>query len=253
MPSSPPSLGQRVLTGAGLGTYGWLLIAMLATLFVGPMLSGAHWGVRLADWVAALVIIAAIVSVTSQKHHVIALSVIGLVSIVPQGLSAHSDSEWLSHMSNIGVLFFMLYVFFIIQRDIFSQRNVTVDTLVGSICGYLLLACIFASIFASIVLIEPNSFLITASLPGNYDPTNLDFEGSSFGLLGYYSLITLTTVGYGDIIPVTSAARGMVSAEALAGQAYLTIIVARMVGLHLVANHDTKNVNDSPKSKEQSQ
>jgi hypothetical protein len=253
MPSSTASLGRRILIGAGLGTYGWLLIAMLTTLFVGPMVSGAHWGVRFTDWIAGLVIIAAIVSVTSDRRHAISLAVIGLVTIVPQVLSAYAEGLWIGHLANIGVLLFLFYLFILIQRDIFTQQNVTVDTLVGSICGYLLLAGIFAAICASLVLIEPNSFMFTASLPGDHDPSSLHFQGSAFGLLSYFSLITLTTVGYGDIIPATSAARGVISAEALAGQAYLTIIVARMVGLHLVANHDANKVNASPKSKEQSQ
>jgi voltage-gated potassium channel Kch len=50
----------------------------------------------------------------------------------------------------------------------------------------------------------------------------------------YFSFTTLTTVGYGDIIPHSAAARTLASLEAVTGQIYLTVLVARLVGLHIV-------------------
>jgi hypothetical protein len=56
----------------------------------------------------------------------------------------------------------------------------------------------------------------------------------------YFSFITLTTVGYGDIVPHSPAARTLAALEAITGQIYLTVLVARLVGLHIVHAHTSK-------------
>ena len=53
------------------------------------------------------------------------------------------------------------------------------------------------------------------------------------GVEFYYSLVTMTTLGYGDIVPVTPAARSLTTLEAVVGQLYLAVLVARLVGLHV--------------------
>ena len=54
---------------------------------------------------------------------------------------------------------------------------------------------------------------------------------ASLGLFTYYSFVTLTTVGYGDIVPVSALARWLVWLEAVAGQFYMAVFVARLIGL----------------------
>ena len=131
-------------------------------------------------------------------------------------------------------MLFLIYLFVVVLQDIFRTKEVTLDTLVGSICGYLLLAATFASCYSTLVLLMPDSFRVEAGL--GIDATELHYQGVHFSVLLYYSVITLTTVGYGDVVPATDIARQLVSAEAVMGQIYLTIIVARLVGLHLSAS-----------------
>jgi voltage-gated potassium channel len=108
------------------------------------------------------------------------------------------------------------------------------DTLVGSVCGYLLLSAVFAAAYSTLVLLQPDSFIVDERL--TLDPSKLHFQGAHFDVLLYFSVITLTTVGFGDIIPATTFARELVSAEAIMGQVYITMIVARLVGMHLTAS-----------------
>jgi len=60
----------------------------------------------------------------------------------------------------------------------------------------------------------------------------------------YFSLVTMTTVGYGDMSPVSTEARTLATTEALVGQIYLTILVARLVGMHLVDAQSTVDESD---------
>jgi voltage-gated potassium channel Kch len=64
----------------------------------------------------------------------------------------------------------------------------------------------------------------------------------------YFSLVTMTTVGYGDMSPVTTVARTFASMEAIIGQLYLTILVARLVGMHLVDQKDRTDQTEKGES-----
>ena len=224
----------RFIRGAGLGTYGWLLLAMVVSFFLGPALAEVEYGLRIADVIAVLVVIAGIVAVTARRTHAYALAAIALAAVIPQAVDPHVGSIWTGMAANIAAFAFLFYIMAVILHDIFTTRRVTIDTLVGALCGYLLLAAMFAAIYSTLVLVNENSFLIDSAL--DVDPANLHFQGTHFGVLSYYSIITLTTVGYGDVVPATTWARGFVSVEAVAGQIYLTVIVARLVGMHLTSS-----------------
>ena len=64
----------------------------------------------------------------------------------------------------------------------------------------------------------------------------------------YYSFVTLTTLGYGDIVPVSPSARALATLEALTGQLYLTVLVARLVGLHITHASRRRSAEDQEKS-----
>jgi len=82
-------------------------------------------------------------------------------------------------------------------------------------------------LFASIEVLEPGSFVAGAE------------RLESWGDLAYYSLVTITTLGYGDIRPVSSLARSFASLEAVSGLFYMSVIVARFVGLYSLSEAES--------------
>jgi hypothetical protein len=72
----------------------------------------------------------------------------------------------------------------------------------------------------------------------------MQFDGAKASFAVYYSFVTLTTLGYGDVIPQSSPARLLAALEALTGQIYLAVLVARLVGLHVA--HTTAEHADRP-------
>jgi hypothetical protein len=101
--------------------------------------------------------------------------------------------------------------------ELFANRDATADSLVGAIFGYFVIATAFALLFRQMEGVHPGSF----RLPEGGD---LDTQ------LLYFSLITVTTAGFGDITPALSTAQIAVALEAALGTLYIAILIGRIVG-----------------------
>jgi hypothetical protein len=112
------------------------------------------------------------------------------------------------------------FVAYLMFRSLFEIKEVTTDVLWQAISIYLLLGLTWAFLFGFVSVVAPGSF---------QDNTFPD-EAMSFQALVYYSFVTLATLGYGDILPVTQAARGLAILEVLMGVLYMAILISRLVG-----------------------
>ena len=112
-----------------------------------------------------------------------------------------------------------------ILRFVFRTNRVTVDTIFGAVAAYLLLAALFAVIHMLLQHVDPTSFRIPDAAP--------EAPGVVRSDLLYFSLITLVTVGYGDIVPVTPLARMVSAFEGVVGQFYVAAVVAMLVGRYI--------------------
>jgi Ion channel len=115
----------------------------------------------------------------------------------------------------------------VILRNIFAE-DITGDQVVGTVCGYLLAAAMWAHAYALIEMWVPGSFNMSPELRAG-----LSDEHGREALFYYFSLVTLTTMGYGDVSPVRAPATGLVTLEAVFGQFYIAVVVAQLVGLRL--------------------
>jgi len=191
-----------------------LIIVPLADEFVRlRMLMDIFW---------SAIFIAVIYAVSQKKHHILvgvllALPMLG--SIWSRYFVQYSALEVVGGLC--GAAFF---IFAIIQILIFvyTQKEVTRDLIAGAAIVYLLMALAWSFIFGVVESLNPGSF----SIP--------DIEGiSTSRSILYFSLVTITTLGYGDITPVTSLARSLCILEAVIGQLYLVVQVAWLVGVHV--------------------
>ncbi|NIO10972.1 MAG: hypothetical protein GTO40_24365 [Deltaproteobacteria bacterium] len=129
---------------------------------------------------------------------------------------------------------FLGFILILIATDVFEQEIVTVDTISGAICIYLLIGLMWAELYSLIEFIQPGSFTIQKFLPDapGYNPQHQN------PLFLYYSFVTLTTLGYGDITPLSPPARAFSFLEAVVGQIFVAVMIARLVGLHIA--HSSK-------------
>ena len=134
------------------------------------------------------------------------------------------------------LLLFLGFAVVVILSNIFAETAITVDKVLGAVCGYLLAAGMWANAYALTVLFVPGSFRMSPELA---------HEVSSWygrvSLFNYFSVVTLTTMGYGDVTPVRPPATSLAMLEAVFGQFYIAVVVAQLVGLRLAQAFEPKN------------
>jgi hypothetical protein len=113
---------------------------------------------------------------------------------------------------------------FVTARAVFAAGQITFHRVLGAVLLYLTIGLIFVAFYAYVSLLEPNAF---TGLPALKD------DLSVAGNLIYFSFVTLTSVGYGDIVPLHPYARGLANVEAIIGQLYPATLLARLVTLEL--------------------
>lgn len=127
--------------------------------------------------------------------------------------------------ANVATLAFLLLATTESFRQIASTNTMSGNRIVGAICVYLLLGVIWSVCYSLLELLIPNSFSgLTENATSSWNPDWI-----------YYSFVTLTTLGYGDILPVTFLARSLAFMEAVVGQFYVAILVAGLVSAHIAS------------------
>lgn len=229
-----------------------LLIGLLLLLFLSPFIGsfsselGQTIATLMVVFLLATVLIAAALAVSNdQKHTRLTLALAGacLILTVLAQLAGSSSLRIAQEILTIG---FLVHVVRLIVRRLFQQRQVDYDTIAASLCGYILIGVTFAVVFSLVMDIDDSALSIAKSEPPSELAIHFGDQHTATAI--YFSFVTLTTLGYGDITPVSMPARMLTTAEALIGQLYLVILVARLVGLHIStemeARHsDTGNQN----------
>jgi Ca2+/Na+ antiporter len=199
-----------------------LLIFIIAMLIVGPLFEEFVKIRILMDILWSAIFVSAIYAVSQKKHHIL----IGVMLALPMLASVWAKyfvqyKALIAVGSLCGAAFFL---FAIIQMLIFiySHKEVTRDLIIGAAVVYLFMALMWTFNFVAVETLHPGSFNI---------PEGQNIEASRQFV--YYSFVTLTTLGYGDITPATSMARSLCILEAVIGQLYLVVQVAWLVGVHV--------------------
>ncbi len=130
-------------------------------------------------------------------------------------------------VASIANLAFMAWVMFAMAARVFLNRRVDENIILGAACLYIHVGMMFSFVYLLVDYFVPHSFSMTTQVGGSAEVSRL------LGQFLYYSFVTLGTVGYGDIAPITPPSRYISVIEAISGQLYLAILVARLVGMHL--------------------
>jgi hypothetical protein len=116
----------------------------------------------------------------------------------------------------------------VILRGLFQQRAIHLDHVVGAFCGYLITGVVWGNLYLLAEDVFPDSYDVKPAIAWQ-----LREEHTRRFLFNYFSFVTLTTLGYGDITPVRPFASALVVLEAVFGQFYVAVVVAQLVGLSL--------------------
>jgi len=211
----------------------WLLVALLALAVVVPLVQGRYFAFNV---VFCVVLLTSAFSVSQRRRQFITVVLLGIPALIGTSC-AYLAAAWTPIPDVLLAIFlhstdfvFLGLVSGLILYDVLQGERVTGDKICGAICVYLLIAVAWSHLYSLIEQIEPGSFAATriGELAG--DPAGGQFAPRL--MFSYYSFVTLTTLGYGDVTPVSAAARTFSWLEAVAGQLYVVVLIARLVGLH---------------------
>lgn len=211
-----------------VGPYYILTLALLLSAIVYPV--GAEvFGSGLLRITKTALLVASVYAVV---HHPWLFRLL-LVLVVPIVISNwfvdpfedHELLDWITALSTDAFLFTVLIAVFV---DVIRSERVTADTIFGAVAVYLLFGVVMAMLFQFVNNVDPGSVIASVG-----EATNIVERHNQFAEFMYFSFVTLTSVGYGDLTPIGPAARSLAMFEGVIGQLYLAILIARLVGIHV--------------------
>lgn len=201
----------------------YLLITLVVMIAVAPLLYDFNY-LRIAFDLALSMIFLAGLFVVSQHKTLPWLAALLAIPMLISIWLRYFDQVWpvMDLIGKVSGIFYFATIAAAIITFVFRTHRVTWELISAALVGYLLLGTMWGFCYAVIELVQSGSFRATECAVGCND--------SGFF---YYSFITLTTVGYGDITPLTGIARSFSMLEGIVGQSYMAVLVARLVGLHV--------------------
>jgi hypothetical protein len=213
------------------GPYGTLLAWLLALSLLSPILTGDRNMGLFLDLLDCGVLLAALRAASPRRRVLVACAVLVLADLTTHWMAV-AIPDRLSFAIHYLLSFLILaFATRIILSAIIRNTQVTIETLKAAVCVYLLLGLIWVYLYALIDLAIPGSFLIRRVGEGSRFGHLL--VSGAFPKLLYFSYSTITTLGFGDILPLSGPAQTASYLEAIVGQIYLTVLIARLVGMHI--------------------
>lgn len=195
-----------------------LLLSLVSFILLSPYVGNTLITKFLLLFIILFVFAAVMFAIPQQRSHLIFFIGFALISFLMHCLYVINPNGITASINAICFTLFCLIAAYIFINDIMNHKIVTQDVLMGSLCVYLLIGMAYSYIYVFIEIAHPDSFMITAS---HQTPSNFEFL--------YFSFITLTTLGYGDIVSTSVYSKSFVILESVTGVFYIAILVARLV------------------------
>lgn len=203
----------------------YLLIGLLGILLLAPIVD--YFGEAVSTVISNGSLLSALVigiwSLVGSKLWFRASIVLAITAVSLTILGIAFNIDILLHFTVLVSLLFLVISTAITFKYVFVRSHVNINKIYGAVCIYLMMGIIWAIFYYFLVLFQPESFSGLGSQVGQ----------GVFAELIYYSFVTLTTLGYGDITPIAPLARTLSYIESISGQIYLTVLVAALVGMHI--------------------
>lgn len=212
-----------------------VLLASLALLFLTlPMVRDMPGGRLRFSLLFALVLISAIYVNSVRRWLLVAGASLGAAAIVLGAIAEVTGDPAIRVVSSSFALVLVALTILMMLNTLIRTRRVSRDTIVGGVCVYLMLGLGFAIAYQICLAIEPN-VLHKGGVPLGELVERADHETVQ---ILYYSFVTLTTLGFGDITPVAEHIQLLTIVEAVVGQLYVAIFIARLMGLFIAGDRE---------------
>jgi hypothetical protein len=199
----------------------FLLIILVFYSMAGPFFIDFFQVKFFAEIFFLIILLSAVFAVSSKKEHFILLLIISGLRIGLFCYTLFVSSENLLILNIVLQIIFHACLIFIIGGYFYKGDSVSRNTISAALICYILLVLMWSDLYFLVELKFPNSFTIAH-----------EAIKASPSILSYFSFVTITTLGYGDISPVSVPARHLAVCEAFIGQMYVAILIARLIAIH---------------------
>ena len=225
-------LGRHVI-----GRFHFLLMTFIFIIFIRPFVdefvANDIWANLCWDFFLSIALMSGLYAMNDQTRLLrlswILISVVMILGLLQHTLQSPVVEKVMLGLTFVYLIVIMIMIWTYIEKE--KRSQVQIDLVMAAASVYILIGMIWSYAYFFVENYHPGSFKM---------PENLGNEISSFN---YYSFVTLTTVGYGDIQALTRPARTLSILEAIIGQLYLVIMISRLVGLHSSQFSIQKNTN----------
>jgi len=199
-----------------------LICLILGTIVLVPILNEFAALRIFLDIFITAIYISMVYTVSHKKRHLYIGVLFAMVMLISLWLQYFYQNNLVFAIGRICGILLLIMVIINTLAFIFKSEDVTIEVIYAAILVYLLMALMWSFVYVLLELINSASCNVAWSLE----------QGSQMRFI-YYSFVTITTLGYGDITPATELASSFSILEAVVGQLYLVVVVARLVGMHV--------------------
>lgn len=230
------SKGYPILTAFIKGRFSLLLVSLALLFFITPLIPGDQTFADRVFGIFTMVVLGSCIrAISRSKRFFWFMVVFTLANIGIGSFEILSDME--PHTFKAVVLVFraayFMVVFISIMGYVLDDSPVTGDKICGAVSAYLLMGITWTFVYTLFYHWDPGCINVPAEFVSG------ETVNSTWAF--YFSFTTLTTLGYGDMVPTTPAVQSYAIMEAIFGQIFLAVIIARLIALHITHEHDAES------------
>jgi hypothetical protein len=212
----------------------FLILLIVEIFFLAPLQITGFAFRFINGMVFTLLLLVGLLTMTKRREFQALATMIVVLAIVTRVARRFFGVAGLEILDGVLILLCTIGFLVIVLWQVYREGPVTAHRIQGAVAGYLLLSVIFAIAYSLAETIQPGSFQMSAVQ--DQVRAELVMDRSFY----YFSVVTLTTTGYGDILALSYSARTLVMMEALTGQLYTAILIARLVSLHVETKRERR-------------
>ena len=222
-----------------------LLATLVLNLLLAPVLASVPTlheplvGGTLAFASFFVLMIAAVLAVSQKRPTTLCALGLALAAVFAAVLDYATGSRASLFVHHLLDTLFLFFVAGLLLRHVFTQPRVTLNLINAALCAYLVIGLMCAAGYAVIEVAWPGSFHLPEDGIGPFATAGLQVDEAARRV--YFSFVTLLTLGYGEMFPLSSIARIAAVMEAFMGQVMLVVLVARLVGVHVAQSIQASN------------
>jgi len=210
--------------------YQSLLFSFIILILLPGVAEGQFWTNRLFDiGFFSVLIFGALIGQAEKKvfHSLMGLAILAIIS---RASLWYFDEPFLLGVYLATAVLFMAIILVVLGRHVFFSRKIDANIIYGAVCIYFFFGLLFAIIYMGLESIAPGAFSFPQEILSSVSAKELSPELKA---LVYFSFVTQTTLGFGDITPVLPLARNLAILQSITGQMYIAILIARLIGVSM--------------------